>query len=180
MQDSSPMLQPAFPLPPLPQRGRGLSLSLSACTYISLSNFLNVYLASFLIGAFSLLTFFFFCGDFRAPWATLMIVMSWSGKMSSKWVQLPTLSLFHINREYLTRLFVCQFVVYLWWGWFFFLTKMVLEFEVSGFMFDLQYRAAGLAFRLGWYFFYCLLNLLYCSNGFIGYFFFVAGCSGMF
>lgn len=42
---------------------------------------------------------------------------------------------------------------------------MVLEFEVSGFMFDLQYRAAGLAFRLGWYFFYCMLNLLYGSNG---------------
>lgn len=30
--------------------------------------------------------------------------------------------------------------------YFLFLTKMVLEFGVSGSMFDLQYRAAGLAF----------------------------------
>lgn len=75
--------------------------------------------------------------------------MNWSGKMLTKYVQVLSLFLFHIHYE---RIYMSIYAFMLNVGnGVDLLMKMIVEFDVSGCMFDLQYRAAGLALRFGRY-----------------------------
>lgn len=65
-----------------------------------------------------------------------------------------SLFLFHIHYKHI-YMSIYAYILYVGNG-VDLMMKMIVEFDVSGCMFDLQYRAAGLALRLGRYFFYCV------------------------
>lgn len=145
------------------------------------------FLEIFLLGFFFLTIF----GDFRAPWATPKTVMSWSGKMLSKYVQVLSLFFFFwwmcclfFSFTYTISIFTCLYThifcmlvmgLILWWKWLWNLMSQVVCLICNT---EQQVWLCGLD---GISSIVCnLIIFLEWVNGIFCFSHYVAGCSGLF